>query len=114
MILGYEPDHLRAIMLAACAVVQTLFVLLYFSFPWYKTFLGRALFGKSLVLAVILDSFIVLRYLGLTSMDTVFVGLYTALFLAIFAQLVAFAKVRLEGRADEVSGNSPTHEGRRW
>lgn len=37
-------------------VGQTLFVLLYVSFPWYETFLGRALFIKAMTLMFLLDA----------------------------------------------------------
>lgn len=114
MILGFDTEQVRVGLLGAAAVLQTAFVLLYFTFPWYSTFLGRALFGKAFVLAVLLDTFIVARALGWSNVDAIFTVLYFALVLGIGAQLIAFIKVKIDGRENEVSGNSPTHEARRW
>lgn len=114
MILGIDLEQVRVYLLGAAAALQTAFVLLYLTFPWYSTFLGRALFGKALVLAVILDAFIIARLFGMSNVDLLFTVLYGGLVLGIGAQLVAFFKVKTEGRADEVSGNAPTHEERRW
>ena len=114
MILGYSLEELRVVFFAMAALLQTLFVVLYLTFPWYKTFLGRALFGKAFVLAVTLDTVILARVFDWDGFEVIFTFLSFALVLGIFAQLVAFFKVRVEGRQDEVSGNAPTHEERRW
>jgi hypothetical protein len=41
--------------LICSAIGQTLFVALYVSAPWWRDFVGRALFVKSIVLAVVFD-----------------------------------------------------------
>lgn len=114
MILGYSLEELRVAFFALAAVLQTLFVILYLTFPWYSTFLGRALFGKALVLAVTLDILILGRIFDIPRLDAIFTALSFGLVVGIFAQLVAFFRVRIENRQDSVSGNSPTHEERRW
>jgi hypothetical protein len=114
MILGYTLEELRITFFAVAAVLQTLFVILYLTFPWYATFLGRALFGKALVLAVTLDIVILARLIEIPYVEEIFTALSFGLVLGIFAQLVAFLKVRIEERQYEVSGNAPTHEERRW
>ena len=43
----------RILTISMAAVGQTLFVLLYMTFPWYKTFLGRALFISNLFIYII-------------------------------------------------------------
>lgn len=114
MILGISGEEIRVGLFASAALLQTAFVVLYITFPWYKTFLGRALFGKAVALAVVMDTFIIARLFGMSDVDLVFTVLYGGLVLGIGAQLVAFWKVKAEGRTNEVSGNTPTHEERRW
>src|SRR5688572_3775570 len=105
-------DFWRTVSLFGVALGQTLFVLLYWTFPWYKTFLGRALFYKSLMLATIVDAFIVARILDV-ELDALFVVLYTMLGIGVWWQLIAFFRVRWAGKQnrdnphrDVVSGNA--------
>lgn len=51
---------LRAIDIAA--ILQTVFVALYATRPWWRHFVGRALFLKSLAFMVVLDLSVVGRY----------------------------------------------------
>lgn len=44
------------------AVGQTLFTLLYMTYPWYRTFLGRALFIKALTLMLLLDVVVMIHF----------------------------------------------------
>ena len=113
MIFGYDSEQIRYFLFILCAAVQTLFVGLYITFPWYKTFLGRALFGKAVALAALMDVFLAARWFGWGN-DWLFTSLYVTLLFGITAQTLAFLRVKIDGRADEVSGNSPTHGARRW
>ena len=45
----------RTATIATAAVGQSLLVLLYATFPWYRTFLGRALFIKALTFVLLID-----------------------------------------------------------
>ena len=102
----HDLDFWRTVALAFAAAGQTVFVLLYlFGFPWWKTFLGRALFGKALVLASVMDFFIIGRWLGFGTNDAAYLTLYTLLGVAVWSQTGAFLRVRLAGRQDSVSGN---------
>lgn len=107
-------EHLRTISLTVAAVTQTLFVLFYITFPWFKTFLGRALFGKAVALMLIVDFAALSRWYDFGNNDQIFVVLYATLSASMVGQFAAFIRVKLEGRSNEVSGNSPTHEERRW
>lgn len=111
---GVDINHLRTVSLSVAAIVQTLFVLFYATFSWYKTFLGRALFLKAVTLMAIVDFAALSRWFDFGANDTIFVVLYATLTVGIVAQFVAFIRVRLSGRSDQVSGNAPTHEERRW
>lgn len=100
----YDSDFFRTFVLGAAAVGQTLFVALYATFPWHKTFLGRTLFGNALMLAVIMDTFIVTRLLGVGTNDALFIFLYFLLTLSIWAELIVFLMIRWRERKS-VSGN---------
>lgn len=111
---GIDLNYLRTVALTVAAVVQTSFVLFYSTFPWWQTFLGRALYGKAVVLMLIVDFACLSRWYDFGANDRIFVVLYAALSVGILWQFVAFIRVRLSGRTDRVSGNGPTHEERRW
>lgn len=111
---GIDLNYLRTVALTVAAVVQTAFVLFYTTFPWWQTFLGRALYGKAVVLMLIVDFACLSRWFDFGANDRIFVVLYAALSVGIVWQFIAFVRVRLQGRTAEVSGNSPTHEERRW
>lgn len=87
------------------AVGQTLFTLLYFTFPWYRNFLGRALFFKAVAFMTLVDVAVGGRIWDWPYEDALFVFLYWVLGFGIWYQFVAFLRVRLEGRQDVVSGN---------
>lgn len=90
--------------LVAMAVGQTAFMLLYLFWPWWTTFLGRALFFKAAAFAILLDVALTGRLLGWQYKDEVFVTLYWILAIAIWAQFFAFLRVKVEHR-EGVSGN---------
>jgi len=87
------------------AVGQTLFALLYVTFPWWKNFLGRALFFKAVVFMVLVDVAVAGRIWDWPHEDAIFVGLYWVLGLGIWVQVAAFARVKWQRREDTVSGN---------
>jgi len=87
------------------AVGQTLFTVLYFTFPWWSNFLGRALFFKAFAFMTLVDVAVAGRVWDWPYEDAIFVSLYWLLGLGIWYQFLAFLRVRLDGRQDAVSGN---------
>lgn len=86
----------------AASVGQTLFVLLYMTFPWYNTFLGKALFIKALTLALLLNMALAGAIWDWGSEDVWIVSLYGIASFGIWAQLVAFSVQRF-GNKDQDS-----------
>lgn len=72
------------------AVCQTLFVALYLSRPWWRLFVGRALFTKSLALAVLFDIAIARHYFPAAGwLDALFEWTFLAVVVGITLQLAA-------------------------
>ena len=92
-------DFWRTLTLGSAALGQTAFILLYLTFPWWRTFLGRALFYKALALTAILDLFVISRIWHFVGTDTLFVVFYGALAIGIWWQTFAFIVVKAKGRA---------------
>lgn len=80
--------------ITAAAVGQTVFVLLYLLWPWYRNFLGRSLFFKSLTLMLVLDFGTVFRFIHWEYEDLVFTALYTIHAVGVWVQVVAFLRVK--------------------
>lgn len=97
-------DTLRSIALFTAAIGQTLFVLLYATFPWWDNFVGRALFLKALSLCALLDVLIIGRSVDWPHEDATFVALYFAMALGICWQCVAFLRVRLGSAEKQKTG----------
>lgn len=99
-------DSWRTLLLGAVAIGQTLFVSLYATFPWWRSFLGKALFFKALALGILVDMYMIYRLFPFPHADVVFVVLYAMLAAGVWFQFFAFLRVRLEHReAQTVSGN---------
>lgn len=90
----HDIDTWRTIALGFAALGQTAFALLYMTFPWWRTFLGRALFYKALMLSILLDVIWLGRTFDFGWNDKVFVPLYGLLALGVWAQFLAFLKVK--------------------
>lgn len=92
----------RSAALYGLALGQTLFVILYFTFPWYKTFLGKALFFKAFVFAFVLDLALYARLNPeFTNWDVIFTCMYALLGVGVWFQFFAFLRVRTEGKRKE-------------
>lgn len=76
------------------AVGQTLFVVVYMTFPWYQTFLGKALFFGAATLSLLLDTIVIRRVMELPTSDGWILALYWLMGLGVWAQLIAFAVQR--------------------
>lgn len=92
-----DNDTLRSIALAVMALGQTFFTLLYLTLPWWRNFLGRALFAKAAVMTIVLDFAALARILGFANVDAAFTALYFLLGITIWAQGFAFMRVKMDG-----------------
>lgn len=88
----------RTITIVTAAIGQTMFVLLYMTFPWWKAFLGRALFFKACAFGILLDVAVVGRLVDWSNEDGTFVVLYGVLAVGIWAQFFAFLRTKRKGR----------------
>lgn len=84
----------RGIPLAAAAIGQTLFVLFYLTFPWWRSFLGRALFFKASAFAALLNTIVVGYLWDWRHEQTAYFVLYVVLAVGVWAQVVAFIATR--------------------
>lgn len=81
---------------------QTLFVLLYLTFPWHETFLGRALFIKALTLGLLLNASLIGLKWDWPHEDVWIVSLYGLTAVGIWGQFTAFLVQRF-GSKDQTS-----------
>lgn len=86
-------DQWRHLSWLVGAPAQTLFVILYGIAPWWRDFVGRALFFKSLTLMVLLDTVVLSIICNIP--DGVIVGLYWLVVAGILYQLGALIRQRL-------------------
>lgn len=103
----HDIDFWRTAALFWVALGQTLFVAVYVTFPWWKTFLGRALFYKAIMLAFLTDLFVVAKYFEFTGLDVLFVVVYALLGVGVWWQFIAFLRVRQTGRQNKVNPHTP-------
>lgn len=105
---GYVADWAtetwRSIALVSMALGQTIFAVLYVTWPWWKNFLGQALFFKAISFGVLLDALLVGRMYDWPYEDATFTVLYYVVAVAIWWQVFAFLRVRYNARGG-VSGN---------
>lgn len=85
----------RTVTLWAVGTGQTAFVLLYLSFPWWRSLTGRALFVKAVGLAVLVDVLLINRMAPIPHSDVLFTSLYVILAFGVWAQFFAFLQVSL-------------------
>lgn len=98
-----DLDLWRTTALAMLALGQTAFALLYALFPFYQTFLGRALFYKAVTFALLADMFILTRVWTIPHADLVFVILYSLLAVGVWWQSFAFLKIWKKARRDKAA-----------
>lgn len=106
--LGLSLEDWRTVLLGFAGLGQTFFVLLYLTFPWFDSLLGKALFSKAVTLAVLLDVGVAARVLGFTQFNWFWILLYVALAVTIWMQFFAFVEVKL--RAMRNGGSTPGHQ----
>lgn len=98
----YDLEWWKGVVVVTAAVGQTLFALLYMTFPWYRTFLGRALFIKAVTFAVMIDVAVAGMIWDWEHEYEMLVVLYALTTFGIWAQLTAFTIQRF-GHKDQTS-----------
>ena len=91
----HDAEFWRTVALAGAATGQLLFTALYLTWPWWRHFLGKALFFKALAITVVLWVALASRVVGLPYEDRLFTALYVLLGFGVWTQFFAFACVRL-------------------
>lgn len=94
----------RTATITFAALGQTLFVLLYLSFPWWRSFLGRALFFKAVAFGILLDVAVIGQSFDWPHEDATFVTLYGLLAFGVWVQFVAFIRTKRRGLRDALGG----------
>ena len=92
-----NSDFWRTVTLGFVAVGQTCFVVLYAFFPWYNSFLGRALFFKAVTLEGMALFAFMSRLWDFGGEDHLFIILYALLGVGVWAQFVAFLRTKTVG-----------------
>lgn len=92
----YDTDAMRTATVTFLAVGQVLFALLYCTFPWWDSLLGRALFFKAAIFAVVLAAAAVSRNFPTHWWDEFFTVMYLVLGLGVWLQLLAFSVIKVE------------------
>jgi hypothetical protein len=77
------------------ATGQALFTLFYLTFPWYKTFLGRALFFKAAMFTLLLGGVAIGMVYDWPNEPVWITVFYTLTAIGIWAQFAAFIAERL-------------------
>jgi hypothetical protein len=84
-------EHWKTAVIVVAALGQTLFVVLYATFPWYRSFLGRALFFKAFTLGLLVDMAVVSMIFDWPG-EAGTVLIYSLVALGIWVQLAAFVR----------------------
>lgn len=107
----WDTDTWRTITLGVTASAQTVFVSLYLTFPWWRNFLGRALFGKAVMLALFINFAFAARVFGFGDHDVPFIILYLLLAAGVILEVVAFIKVMLSGKRKDWAQETEVEHG---
>lgn len=97
-----ELEMWRRAIIVIAATGQTLFVLLYVTFPWYRTFLGKALFIKATTFMLLLNTAAAGFIWNWPHEEIWMVTLYGLTTFGIWAQFTAFFVQRF-GNGDQDS-----------
>lgn len=102
----HDIDTWRTIGLGTAVIAQTAYVVLYATFPWWRTFLGRALFFKACMLEILICFALFSRLYEFGHSDKVFTIMYGALSAGIWFLFVAFLRVKYNGlKKDQAMGS---------
>lgn len=84
----------RTVGIALATAGQVLFTLIYLTWRWRETFLGKALFFKACAFSVVLAVAFLSRVSDFPHEDEIFVAMYYLLALGVWVQFIAFLRVR--------------------
>ena len=90
----FDLEWWKVITIVSAGVGQSLFVMLYLTFPWYRTFLGRALFIKAFLFALMIDVAVAGLVWDWEHEEATLVTMYGATAFGIWAQFTAFVVQR--------------------
>lgn len=102
----WDIDTWRTVAITSAAVGQTLFVGFYCTLTWWRTFLGKALFSKALVFAVLLDIAVAGRVWDWPHEDGTIVACYTLVSAGIWLQFAAFVRQARLDRSTDTAATS--------
>lgn len=89
-----DTDFWRTGGLGLAVLGQFGFILLYASFPWWRTFLGKALFFKASTLGSICVVALLSRLDLLTYPDQTFTAMYWLLAVGVWAEFLALMRTK--------------------
>lgn len=89
-----DVESWRTVGIALAAAGQVLFTLLYLTWRWRRTFLGRALFFKASAFSIVLAVAFLSRVADFPYEGWVFTAMYYLLALGVWVQFIAFLRVR--------------------
>lgn len=84
-------EEFRLGVLCAAAIVQTTFVLVYATRPWWRAFTGRALFVKSAALMLLVDLGVLNRFADYSGKRSLEDAVWLLVLLGMVWQLIALA-----------------------
>lgn len=91
----------RTVAIGLTAIGQTVFVALYVTFPWWRSFLGRALFFKALVFDILLLVGVLGQLADFPGEDPLIVWLYGLVCVGVWGQTLAFIIVMLTQKRED-------------
>lgn len=104
-------DTVALLLILAAAPAQTLFVIFYgIGSPWWRSVVGRALFTKSLGLALLIDISLLYNWLGddYALREVVRLGVFTLIAVGAWLQLGALIYERRRKGRDRFASNGNT------
>lgn len=93
-------EEWRTATITTACIGQLFFVLFYCTLPWWRTFLGRTLFGKAVVFSVLLDTGVAARLWDWPGKHVTIVVLYGCVAVGIWAELIAFIRTSRNHRKE--------------
>jgi hypothetical protein len=106
----HNLDTWRSIFIVFTALGQTLFVLFYMTLPWWRTFLGRALFVKATTFGLLVDTAVAGIVLDWRYEDACIVFLYGLVGVGVWGQLIAFVRQAIQSSPPSDHQNSYDNE----
>lgn len=92
----FDIDFWRGATIGIAAIGQTSFVAMYLNFPWWRSYLGRALFVHAFTFALLVNVGLAGLVWNWPGEDGTFVALYGLVALGIWGQVIAFIRVHAD------------------